>query len=327
MALATFLHLSGAIPACLTIRTPWGLRWTFLGFRCRLGSRHLWRVSIDPFISFPVFALLCSQRTLVVSCALLLANVAVLISRSNDRFCQFWHHVHWISAFRDELRKLPLGVLASVLSYVWCVPHEISLSHRWVLTLLRLADTPRCTLLLLTRPWKCVVSSLNIRFRNKFDLLTSSFFLSTQSTNHRTILSVLLTTFCAMLVPLLPKCFWGGTAFLSWRVNISQVGRKLLRQRIGQFSESFLLELLAQFHDRQWDYLCLHSSWVLGLKTIVFLIRKFSQLSLTCLFLGSATWLHRHFLSVSSNWIHLWWGYLWPSGRLRLLFEGFSDWL
>ena len=37
---------------------------------------------------------------------------------------------------------------------------------------------------------------------------------------------------------------------------------------------------------------------------------KISQASLTFLSLGSVTWLHRHFLSVSSIWIHLWWGCL-----------------
>ena len=52
---------------------------------------------------------------------------------------------------------------------------------------------------------------------------------------------------------------------------------------------------------------------------IVVLLRVFSQLSLTCLSLGSMTWLHRHLLSISSNWIHLWWGCLWLSGRFRLL--------
>ena len=93
-----FLHLPGAMSARLAIRTPWGLRWTFLGFRSRQIFRHLWRVSINPSTRFPVFPLLCSQRTLVVPCALLAATVVPSISRSNDRFCQFWH-VHWVSAF------------------------------------------------------------------------------------------------------------------------------------------------------------------------------------------------------------------------------------
>ena len=56
---------------------------------------------------------------------------------------------------------------------------------------------------------------------------------------------------------------------------------------------------------------------------IAVLLRKFSQLSLTCLSLGSVTWHHRLLLSVSTNWIHLWWGCLWLSGRFLLLLEGF----
>ena len=67
---------------------------------------------------------------------------------------------------------------------------------------------PQCISLLLTRPWNCVVSSLYIRFRNKVDLLTSSLFLSTRSTNHWIVSTVLLTTLCLMLVPLLLRCFW-----------------------------------------------------------------------------------------------------------------------
>ena len=56
---------------------------------------------------------------------------------------------------------------------------------------------------------------------------------------------------------------------------------------------------------------------------VVVLLRKFSQLSLTCLSLGCETWLHRYLLSISSIWIHLWWGCRWLSGRFWLLFEGF----
>ena len=142
MDLASYLRSLVAKPAGLAMRTPWGLSWKFHGFRCRQGFRHLWRVSIDPSMSFPVFPLLCSQPTLVVSCALLVVIVALLMSRSNDRFCQFWHHVHSVSAFWDELRRLRLKGLTSVLSYVWWVPHDISLSHRWVSTSPRLADMP-----------------------------------------------------------------------------------------------------------------------------------------------------------------------------------------
>ena len=156
-----------------------------------------------------------------------------------------------------------------------CHTHGIFLSHRWVSTLPRLADVTRCILLLLTRLWKYVVSNLYIRFRNKVDLSTSSLFLSTQSTSHWIVLNVRLTNLCPMLVPLLPKCIWVESAFVWWRVNISQVGRTLLRQRIGQFSELFLLDLLAQFHDRLWESLCLHSSSVQVLRMIVIRPRKF----------------------------------------------------
>ena len=177
----------------------------------------------------------------------------------------------------------------------------------------------RCTLLFLTRLWKCVVSSLYIRFLNNVDLSTSSLFLSTQSTNHWKVLSARPTTLFPVRVPLLPKCFWVKTAFLSWRVSIIQAGRTLLRQRIGRFSELFSRELLAQFHDRLWDYLSLHSSWVQGLMMIVARPRKSSQLSLICLPLGFVIWLHRHSLSILSNWIHLCWGSLWLSGKFQSL--------
>ena len=126
-----------------------------------------------------------------------------------------------------------------------------------------------------------------------------------------------------MLVPSLPRCFWVETAFVWWMVNISQVGRTLLRQRIGQFSGLFLLEPLAQFHHRLWDCLCPHSSWVLGLRMIVVLLRKFSQLSLICLSLECVTGLLRHLLSVSSTWIHFWWGRLWLSDKFQSLLEVF----
>ena len=153
--------------------------------------------------------------------------------------------------------------------------------------------------------------------------MTSFVFLSTQSTNHWTVLRVVLTTLCLKLVPLLPKCFWVEIALVWWRVNIFQAGRTLLRQPIGQFSELFLPETLAQFHDSQWDCLCPHFSWVLWLKMILVLLRKSSQLLLICLPLGFVTWLHCHLLSIQSIWIHLWWGCLWLSGRFRLLLEGF----
>ena len=68
--LCKFLHLSGAMPARLTTRTLWGLLWTFLGFRCWQGFRHLWRVSNDTSMSFLVFPLFSSQRTFIVSWAI-----------------------------------------------------------------------------------------------------------------------------------------------------------------------------------------------------------------------------------------------------------------
>ena len=85
----------------------------------------------------------------------------------------------------------------------------------------------------------------------------------------------------------------------------------------------FLLEFLAHFHDRQWDCRCHHSSSVQGLKMFLGPLRKLSQLPLTCLSLECVTWLQRHLLSISSIWIHFWWGRLWLSGRLRLLLEVF----
>ena len=109
-------------------------------------------------------------------------------------------------------------------------------------------------------------------------------------------------------------------------MKISQAGRSLLRQTIEQFSELFLLELFAQFHDRQWDYLCPHSSLFQGLEIFMVLHRKFSQLSLTWLSLGSVSWFHRHSLSISLIWIHLCRGCLWLSVRFWLLIQG-SDWL
>ena len=66
-----------------------------------------------------------------------------------------------------------------------------------------------------------------------------------------------------------------------------------------------------------------HSSWVQELQMILALLRKFWQLSLTFLSLGCVTWLHRHLLSTSSNWIQLLWGCPWLSGRFLLLLEGF----
>ena len=104
----------------------------------------------------------------------------------------------------------------------------------------------------MTRLWKCGVSSLYIRSGNEVDLSTSSLFPSNQSSNQWIVLNVRLTTLCPMLIPLLPQCFWVETLALSWRVNISQVGKTLLKQRIGPFSELSSLELLAQFHDRLW---------------------------------------------------------------------------
>ena len=156
------------------------------------------------------------------------------MSRSNERICQLCYLVCWVSAFWDEVRRLRLAVLTSVLSYVWWVPLDIFLSHRSVLTMLHLSDMPRCTLTLLMHLWKCEDSGLNIHF--------------------------------PMLAPLLPRCFWVETASLWWRVITCQAGRTMLSQTIGQFNELFLLELLAQFHDRQWDCLCPHPSLVERLK-------------------------------------------------------------
>ena len=165
-----------------------------------------------------------------------------------------------------------------------------------------------CTLLFLMRLWKCGVSILYIRFRSKVGLSTSSWFLLTQSPNHWSFLSVPLRTLCPMPVPLLPRCFWVETASLSWRVSKSQVGRKLLRQRIGQFSELISLELLALFHNRLRNCLCLHSILFQRLGMIVVRPRKFSQHLFICPPLGSLTPIIRHLISTSSNWINLCWG-------------------
>ena len=89
--------------------------------------------------------------------------------------------------------------------------------------------------------------------------------------------------------------------------------------------ELFLLEPLARFLDRQWNNLYLHSSSVQGLKMIVVKLQKFSQLSLICLSLGSATWLQCHLLSISSIWIRLCWGCLWLTSRFQLLLQ--RSWL
>ena len=56
---------------------------------------------------------------------------------------------------------------------------------------------------------------------------------------------------------------------------------------------------------------------------IVVLLRKFSHFLMSCLSLGSVTWLHRHLSSISSFWIHLWWGCFWLSGRFHSLLKGF----
>ena len=50
-----------------------------------------------------------------------------------------------------------------------------------------------------------------------------------------------------------------SNAFLSWRVNLSQLNRKLLRQRKGQCSEFFSLELFTQLQDRLSDCLVYNS--------------------------------------------------------------------
>ena len=137
------------MPAHLITRSPCVLQWTYIGFLFRQGLRHSGRVPIDLSMSFPIFPLLCLQRTFVVSCVLLLAIEVSMVSQPNDRFCHFWHHFSWESAFWDEHRKLRPGVLTSVLSYVWWVPHAIVLLHRSVLGLFQLADFPECTLFFL----------------------------------------------------------------------------------------------------------------------------------------------------------------------------------
>ena len=69
--------------------------------------------------------------------------------------------------------------------------------------------------------------------------------------------------------PIAAQMFLSRNRILIVKGELSQVGRTLLRQRIGQFSELVLLELLAQFHDRLWDYLRLHSGSVQVLRMIV----------------------------------------------------------
>ena len=103
----------------------------------------------NPSICFPVFSLLCWQRTLVASCALLKATVGLLMSWSNDKFSQCCHHVHSVPAFWDKLHKLWLGVLTSVLSYVWWWLNDFSLLHKSGLTLSHFGDMTHCTLLLM----------------------------------------------------------------------------------------------------------------------------------------------------------------------------------
>ena len=85
------------------------------------------------------------------------------------------------------------------------------------------------------------------------------------------------------------------------RVNKSQVGQTLLRQRTGQLSEIFLLELSAHFHERLRDCQCLHSSSVQGLRIILVRPQKFLTTLLICLRLGSGTRLLRSLLSITSN--------------------------
>ena len=117
------------------------------------------------------------------------------------------------------------------------------------------------------------------------------------------ISSVLLTTLRLMLVPLLPRCFWVETACIWWRVNISQVGRNTAEPKDRtilwvNFAETSCLVPL-------WDCLCLQSNSVHRLMIVVVRPRNFSQLLLICLLLGFVTWLLRHLLYNSSNWIHL----------------------
>ena len=70
--------------------------------------------------------------------------------------------------------------------------------------------------------------------------LKLSIFFSTQSINRWKVLSALLKTLCPMFFSLLPKCFSVEPISLWRRVNISQVDRTLLKQRIGRLSEFFL---------------------------------------------------------------------------------------
>ena len=101
--------------------------------------------------------------------------------------------------------------------------------------------------------------------------------LSIQRRNHWTVLSCLLTTLCPLLVLALPKCFWVETASISWRVNIFQVHPTLLRQRIGHFSEIFLLEFSAQFQDTLWECPHLPSSLVQVMRMIVVGLKTFQH--------------------------------------------------
>ena len=146
--------------------------------------------------------------------------------------------------------------------------------------------------------WKCVqVSFLYIRFRNKFDFSTSSLILSTQSTNHRIVFSVWLTTFCLIASQML----------LSRNCSLMMNGERIpSKSNLAETNDRtilwvFLPELLAQFRERQWNYLCLHSSSVQGLRMIVVKSGKFFKLWLGCLHLWFVTWLLRHSLSTSLN--------------------------
>ena len=271
------------------------------------GLASLWHVSSDLWKRFSVFLPLFWQQKLVVSCELTIATATLWMNLSNDKICQVSNLVLSISAFWNELRSVA-WILTSESSCVWYVLHGIIPSYRRVLTLLCFADMSRCAFFLPTRLWKHGASCLDILFRNKVEFLTSSLLLSTQSTSDCLVVSVWLTTLFPLRVLLISNCLSLEIANLSWSLNISQVGRTLLRKRIEKFSELFLLEFRAQFHDRKLECLCLHSTLVQELRIMVVRLQKFSQFSLISLPIGSATRLLCHSLSILSNWILLCWG-------------------
>ena len=111
-------------------------------------------------------------------------------------------------------------------------------------------------------------------YQSKFPI-----FCSTQSINRWKVLSVLLKTFCPMFFSLLPKRSSVELASILWRMNKSHVNRTLPKQRIGQLSKLFLLELPAQFHDNLWDCLFLHSSSFQKMRNVLIPSPSFSKFS------------------------------------------------